>query len=101
MNQVEWHADIEDKTGVTAKNGTVVGDKFQALIKAKDDSRAAAKISVLWGESGAFSSPKVSVMVTVTCDQNEGAMNEAAFQAYEMAKRVTAEIIEDYNGRAE
>lgn len=62
---------------VVFRKEAVMADAYEKLIQAKDDTRAAAKVSLSYGQSTDFAREKFSIHVTLTCDQNEKMLKQA------------------------
>lgn len=73
-------------------------DSFKNLIRATDHTRGAARVAVTWGRAGEYGNPKVSVTITVTCDQDEETIDKAGFLAYSKATELVDEVIKTTEG---
>lgn len=97
MNQ--WRSQIESKGRVKTAEGELKDDAFQKLIQAQDDTRAAAQVAVTWGRVGDYGDPKITVTITLTCDQNKATIDAAGFLAYAKACEFVDEIVTDVSRR--
>jgi hypothetical protein len=93
-----WRRQVEDREQINIQEGEVKDDSFKNLIRATDHTRGAARVSVTWGRAGEFSNPKVSVTITVTCDQDEETIDKAGFLAYSKATELVDEVIKTTEG---
>lgn len=74
-----WQIELRDRqdTLLTRKEGTM--DPFQTLIQSKDPSvRGQARISASYGTQYNFGEHKVSINISVACDQTGEMVDKAA-----------------------
>lgn len=89
-----YNATIEKEDVTEVRKGEIPGDKFARLVSSPKS--VTSQISVSWGESAPFGRVKVSVLLTLTCDQTEAMIQEAGFLGYITAKELVATMIEDH-----
>lgn len=83
-SQGHWQIELHDRDGnlITRKEGTM--DPFQTLITLNPADvkvshlRGAAKVSAIYGTQYNFGEHKVSINITVACDQTNEAIEKAA-----------------------
>lgn len=71
---------MKSSKGQKSEAGQIVDDKFEALWK--DRSVEPARVAVGTAEGMDFGQLKVSVTVSVACDQNEASINKAGELAF-------------------
>ena len=77
-----WNLVVErNKAPIATKAGQLTGDKFRKLVS--DPTGVLAKVNMAVSESMQYGELKVSASVTLTCDQNESVINDAAQLAFE------------------
>jgi hypothetical protein len=78
---------VDDK--VVARQEGIMADAYEKLIQAKDDTRAASKVSLSYGQSTDFGREKFTVHITLTCDQNEKMIRTATELGIQTVKELT------------
>lgn len=74
---------MKSSKGQTSEAGQITDDKFEALWKNRNVEPA--RVAVGTSEGMDFGQLKVSVTVSVACDQNESAINKAGELAFHKA----------------
>lgn len=79
-----WELVVEkNKKPIATRTGQLVEDQFRQLVS--DLTGTHAKVNMAVSEAFEYGSLKVSASVTLTCDQNEGAINRAGELAFTKA----------------
>jgi len=86
----------EGAEGAVSETGQITGDAYTKLLSkgAKDPARVAIGLS----ESLDFGSMKVSVTVSLACDQREAVINKAGELAFAKALELLRDSWAEFNG---
>jgi hypothetical protein len=90
MNSAKVRVDHNGKS----KEYAVNDDAFANLIKATDDTRGAARVTVTYGQATEYGGEKLHITVTLTCDQNSSTLSEAGYQANLKAQELFKDLSE-------
>jgi hypothetical protein len=85
----------EGKDGRHAEAGQIVGDPYSKLVS--KSTTEPAKVAIGLSESLDFGSMKVSVTVSLACDQNELTINKAGELAFNKALELLRDSWGEFN----
>jgi hypothetical protein len=86
----------ESAEGRASETGQIVGDLYKNLLS--KTTKDPAKVAVGLSESLEFGSMKVSVTVSLACDQNEPTINKAGELAFSKALELLRDSWAEFNG---
>jgi len=89
---------VESKGKERIEEGPLSKDPFPKLVTTAAASKA--HVTVTWGRAGSFGDPKVSVAVSLVCDQTQAMIYEAGRLAYETAVEMVDDAIKDFDSKA-
>jgi len=85
----------EGASGRAADTGQIVGDQYKKLVSKTNTSPA--KVAIGLSEGLDFGAMKVSVTVSLACDQNEPTINKAGELAFSKALELLRDSWAEFN----